>query len=102
MTEQFTAADFERELADVAADYHPTARHIEVVLAALRIAQRVMADGVIEEIAKIISPSSFFMTPQHYGLETQDEFKRTWAWGEQQVARERATAVRTALTREET
>ena len=101
MSETYTAEDFARVEA-IIANEDGGMDIDDTVLAALRIAQRVMADGVIEEIAKIISPSSFFMTPQHYGLETQDEFKRTWAWGEQQVARERATAVRTALTREET
>jgi len=92
MTEQFTAADFERELADVAADYHPTARHIEVVLAALRIAQRVMTEGVMEKVAA----EQFDVPPEH------DTEPVSFHAGWELCARSIAAAIRAALTREET
>ena len=89
MTEQFTAADFERELADVAADYHPTARHIEVVLAALRIAQRVMT----EENGALIKAVAEEMAAEHCHDSEPENFTS--------AARGIVRAIRDALTREE-
>lgn len=47
----------------------------------------------LREIAAIIDPESFSMTPEHYGLSTQAEFEKTLAYGAQLVAIDRAKQI---------
>lgn len=50
-----------------------------------------------EEIARIIDPVNFNLTPSTYGTD-EEGFKRTFAYGAQLVALQRADAVIAALT----